>query len=111
MGLGKEGCRFGGTLRPSLEFVAAVRTRRGRNRRRGGAAPSGRRDVQRLEAICTYRARHVGSPGDRQVGTQALANLLERPHVRPGDRVAVTFTGWGTTAAVYSYRNYEVTRR
>jgi hypothetical protein len=43
-------------------------------------------------------------------GHTALANQLERLQVRPGDEIAVAFTGWGTTAAGYSYRNYEVTR-
>ena len=44
-------------------------------------------------------------------GHTALANLLERLHIRPGDEVAVAFTGWGTTAAGYDFRSYEVTRR
>lgn len=44
-------------------------------------------------------------------GHTVLANLLERLHIRPGDQVAVAFTGWGTTADGFNYRNYEVVRR
>jgi DNA/RNA endonuclease YhcR with UshA esterase domain len=111
MGLGKEGAASAALFDPHLSSWRPYELAEGETV--AGV-------VLRLPAAGTFngsrlfvRTEHgtLAVRATAKSGHTALGNLLERPHVRPGDRVAVTFTGWGTTAAVYSYRNYEVTRR